>query len=173
MSAIEQFDPALVDGLRRLKLRRIRQLAPEVCQTARTQRWRPEEVLRVLVSEEVKARDESGRLTRLKQAAFPVHKTLASFQVAASSLSQATFDYLASLEWIAAKENACFLGPAGTGKSHLLVALGHDPAGEHLAGTPRRVAHALAGELGWDGGRTEEEVRRFDEEANAEGIGLQ
>src|SRR5438874_2528378 len=26
----------------------------------------------------------------------------------------------------------------------LLVALGHDPAGEHLAGTPRRVAHAYA-----------------------------
>jgi len=125
VSAIEQFDPALVDGLRRLKLRRIRQLAPEVCQTARTQRWRPEEVLRVLVSEEVKARDESGRLTRLKQAAFPVHKTLASFQVAASSLSQATFDYLASLEWLSEHRNLALVGPPGTGKSHLAVALGH------------------------------------------------
>jgi DNA replication protein DnaC len=38
---------------------------------------------------------------------------------------RATFDYLASLEWIAAKENLCLVGPAGTGKSHLLVALGH------------------------------------------------
>jgi len=37
----------------------------------------------------------------------------------------ATFDYLASLEWIAAKEDVCLVGPAGTGKSHLLVALGH------------------------------------------------
>ena len=34
-------------------------------------------------------------------------------------------DYLASLEWIGATENPCLLGPAGTGKSHLLVALGH------------------------------------------------
>jgi IstB-like ATP binding protein len=35
-----------------------------------------------------------------------------------------TLDYLASLEWIAARENLCLVGPAGTGKSHVLVALG-------------------------------------------------
>ncbi len=45
--------------------------------------------------------------------------------MAASSVKAATFDYLASLEWIAARENVCLVGPAGTGKSHLLVALGH------------------------------------------------
>lgn len=43
----------------------------------------------------------------------------------ASSVPQATFDYLASLEWITAAENLCLIGPAGTGKSHLLLALGH------------------------------------------------
>ncbi len=37
----------------------------------------------------------------------------------------ATYDYLASLEWVRAAENVCLIGPAGTGKSHLLVALGH------------------------------------------------
>ena len=35
-----------------------------------------------------------------------------------------TFDYLGSLEWIRAAENLCLIGPAGTGKSHLLLALG-------------------------------------------------
>jgi DNA replication protein DnaC len=34
------------------------------------------------------------------------------------------FDYLASLEWVRAAENLCLIGGAGTGKSHLLVALG-------------------------------------------------
>ena len=34
------------------------------------------------------------------------------------------FDYLASLEWIRATENVCMIGPAGTGKSHTLIALG-------------------------------------------------
>ena len=62
---------------------------------------------------------------RLKAAAFPVAKTLDEFDVAASSVKTATFDYLRSLEWIAARENLCLVGPAGTGKSHLLVALGH------------------------------------------------
>ena len=37
---------------------------------------------------------------------------------------------MTSLEWIRAKENLCLVGPAGTGKSHLLVALGHQ-AVEH------------------------------------------
>ncbi len=41
-----------------------------------------------------------------------------------SSVPKATFAYLASLEWITARENLCLVGPAGTGKSHLLVALG-------------------------------------------------
>ena len=60
----------------------------------------------------------------MRQAAFPVTKTLTEFDVTASSIPQATFDYLASLEWIRGKENTCFIGPAGTGKSHVLVALG-------------------------------------------------
>ena len=42
-----------------------------------------------------------------------------------SSVPQATFDYLASLEWISKSENLCLVGPPGTGKSHLLIALGH------------------------------------------------
>ena len=44
--------------------------------------------------------------------------------MSASSVPRATFDYLTSLEWIRAAENVCLIGPAGTGKSHLLVALG-------------------------------------------------
>ncbi|MGA8044795.1 MAG: ATP-binding protein, partial [Dermatophilaceae bacterium] len=33
--------------------------------------------------------------------------------------------YLTSLEWIRASENLAMIGPAGTGKSHTLIALGH------------------------------------------------
>jgi hypothetical protein len=36
-------------GLRRLKLARIRALAPELLATAKVQRWAPEEVLRTLI----------------------------------------------------------------------------------------------------------------------------
>ncbi len=111
-------------GLRRLKLAAIRRLAPELLVTARTQRWNPEEFLRTLIEAEITARDESNARTRMRQATFPVTKTLGEFDVTASSIPPATFDYLASLEWIRAAENACLIGPAGTGKSHVLVGLG-------------------------------------------------
>ena len=116
--------PDLADGLRRLKLAAMRQLAPELLLTAKTQRWTPEELLRTLVEAEITARDASNARTRLKTAAFPVVKTLDEFDRAASSIPAPTLDYLASLEWITARENLCLVGPPGTGKSHLLVALG-------------------------------------------------
>ena len=116
--------PDLVEGLRRLKLAAMRQLAPELLRTAKTQRWAPEELLRTLVEAEIAARDASNARTRLKNACFPVIKTLDEFDRSASSVTKPTLDYLASLEWVTAKENLCLVGPAGTGKSHLLVALG-------------------------------------------------
>lgn len=116
--------PDLAAGLKRLKLAAMRRLAPELLITARTQRWKPEELLRTLVDAEITARDESNTRTRMRSAAFPVVKTLDEFDVSASSVPRSTFDYLASLEWIRAAENVCLIGPAGTGKSHLLVALG-------------------------------------------------
>ena len=114
----------LNDGLKRLKMAAMRRLAPELLVTARTQRWNPEEFLRTLVDAEITARDESNARTRMRNAAFPVAKTLDEFDVAVSSIPQPTFGYLASLEWIRAAENTCLIGPAGTGKSHVLVALG-------------------------------------------------
>ena len=78
----------------------------------------------------------------MKVAAFPVTKTLEEFDVAATSVERQTFDYLSSLEWVRAKENLCLVGPAGTGKSHLLVALGH-----HAVEVGHRVRYFTATEL--------------------------
>ena len=72
-AAAAPLDDEPVNGLRRLKLRRIRQLAPGFCITARTERWRPEEFLRVLVTEECAARDQQRRAATA-HAAFPVVK---------------------------------------------------------------------------------------------------
>jgi DNA replication protein DnaC len=114
----------LTDGLKRLKMAAMRRLAPQLLVTAKTQRWSPEEFLRTLVEAEITARDASNQQTRMRQAGFPVTKTLDEFDLAASSIPPATFDYLASLEWIRATENLCRIGPAGTGKSHMLLAVG-------------------------------------------------
>lgn len=129
-------------GLKRLKLAKVRAIAPELLQTAKTQRWTPEELLRTLVEAEIAAREASNARARLRAAGFPVAKTLDEFNLKLSSVPQATFDYLASLEWITAAENLCLVGPAGTGKSHLLVALGHA-----AVSTGMRVRYFAAADL--------------------------
>jgi DNA replication protein DnaC len=121
-------DADLEAGLKRLKLAAMRRLAPELLVTARTQRWRPEELLRTLVEAEIAAREASNIANRRRAAGFPVEKSLEEFDVGVSSIPRATFDYLASLEWIRGAENLALVGPAGTGKSHC----------ESHGGRPRR-----------------------------------
>ena len=57
-------------------------------------------------------------------ARFPVDKTLEGFNLAESSISRASHDYLVTLDWIHRADNLCLVGPAGTGKSHYLIGLG-------------------------------------------------
>ena len=112
-------------GLRRLKLATMREIAPELLVTAKTQRWAPEELLRTLVQAEIESRDASNAAARLRAANFPVAKRLEGFDRSISSVPPATLDYLCTLEWIRAGECPVLVGPPGTGKSHLLVGLGH------------------------------------------------
>jgi DNA replication protein DnaC len=114
----------LVESLRRLRLATMREQAADVLHTARTQRWATEDVLRALLEAEIASRDAANRRIRLKQAGFPVPKTLEAFNVPDSSIPRPTFDYIASLEWVDAKENLLLIGPSGTGKSHALVGCG-------------------------------------------------
>ncbi|GAB4266377.1 MAG: hypothetical protein Kow00122_20980 [Thermoleophilia bacterium] len=90
--------PDLERSLKRVRLARIRTIAPEVLLTATTQRWNPEEVLRTLVEAEIAPRDEANLRSREKQAGFPMLRTLDSFKVAESAVPEATFRHLASLE---------------------------------------------------------------------------
>lgn len=111
-------------GLKRLKLSTIRRDGPDVLLTAKTQRWTPEETLRVLVDMEIASRDASNCRHRMTAARFPVVKTLAEFNLAESSIPTASHNYLTTLDWIGRADNVCLVGPAGTGKSHYLIGLG-------------------------------------------------
>ncbi len=134
--------PDLVAGLKRVPLAHFRAVAEEVLQTATTQRWRPEQLLRSLLATEIAGRDAANQTARLKGASFPVEKSFEDFQVSVSSVPPATVDYVASPEWLRARENLCLVGPAGTGKSHLLVAAGRAAV---LAGY--RVKYLIAADL--------------------------
>lgn len=115
----------LLAVLRRMRLPYMRHAAPEVLATARTQRWDPAEVLRVLLQEEVTGRDAATRRQRRKTAGFPTGKTFESWQDVESSIPAPTQAALRTLEWVGRAENLAVAGPSGTGKSHLVEALGH------------------------------------------------
>ena len=111
--------------LRRLRLPYIRRAAPEVVATARSQRWEPAEILRVLLAEEAAGRDQATIAARRRASALPAGKTFDAWDERASPIPPASQHALRTLEWIGRAENLCVCGPSGTGKSHFVEALGH------------------------------------------------
>ncbi len=118
----------LVESLRRLKLSTMREQAAEVLQTARTQRWGAEDVLRTLLDAEIVARDAANRRIRLKQAGFPVPKTLEAFDVPDSSIPRPTFDYIASLSGSTPRRTCSWLDPAEQARATPWWAAAHAPS---------------------------------------------
>jgi DNA replication protein DnaC len=78
-----------------------------------------------LLAAEVDARQTRRRERRIKEAHFPRIKTLSAFNFdAASAVPAATIAALADGGWIDKGEPVVLLGDSGTGKTHLLIALG-------------------------------------------------
>src|SRR5262249_909970 len=118
--------PAELDLLlKRMRLPYFRRAAPEVCATARAQRWDPAEVMRVLLAEEVKGRDAATHAMRRRAAGFPSGKTFEGWWPERSSIPRPPRQGLMTLEWGGRAENLAVCGPSGTGKSHFCEALGH------------------------------------------------
>ncbi len=116
--------PAELDAvLRRMRFPYLRAAAPDVLATARSQRWDPAEVVRILLEAEIKGRDEATRRNHRKMAQLPSGKTFASWREADSSIPPPTQHALMTLEWVTRAENLAVAGPSGTGKSHLAEAL--------------------------------------------------
>jgi DNA replication protein DnaC len=115
----------VVDLLRTLRLPHMRRHAPDVLATAKAQRWEPAEAIRALLTEELAGRNASSVNTRRAAAGFPTGKTFDTWDQTVSSIPEPTQRSLATLEWLDRHENLVVCGPSGTGKSHLLEALGH------------------------------------------------
>ena len=74
---------------------------------------------------EVAARAANVLKARIKQADFPVHKDFDTYDFSAMpALSKPKILELARGEWLDQRANCCFIGNAGTGKTHLAIALG-------------------------------------------------
>lgn len=84
-----------------------------------------EDYLLSLADAEVVVRQSNALSSRIKQAGFPTHKDLDTFDFTAiPSLPKPKVLELVRGEWIGQHENVCLLGGNGTGKTHVALALG-------------------------------------------------
>lgn len=77
--------------------------------------------------------------TPVRMASFPATKTLEDYDFGfASTAPRRRIEQLASLSFVAPRENVVFLGPSGVGKTHLAIALGRKAAKAGIIGPPRK-----------------------------------
>ena len=98
---------------------------PKLADRARSEEWSFEQFAAALLKTEIDSRDSHGGQGRIKHARFPARKTLEEFDFAfQTSVRRDSVLHLGQLDFLAGKENVVLLGPPGTGKTHLAIALG-------------------------------------------------
>ena len=138
---------------------------PKLAERARAEEWSYERFAEALLSTELASpRGLTAASCRIRAARFPARKTLEEFDFPSSArCASRRSSTWASSTSCTRRENVVLLGPPGTGKSHLAIALGIRAC---LAG--QRVVFATATE--WVArladaqrqGRLDEELRRLD-----------
>ena len=148
---------------RALKASRIAALAGALADRARQEGWDYEQYLAQVLHEEVSSRESHGGDARVRAARFPQVKTLDDFDFTFQrSVKRQQIAHLAQLDFLREATNVVFLGPPGTGKTHLSISLGVQAArrGYRVAFA---TAHQWVGRLGTArrAGTLDEELERL------------
>jgi len=116
---------ALRENLKQLRLSTIRKEIDTHIRQAREAGKDYADFLLDLTTVELQHRIENRLKRRMREAKFPIIKTLESFDTeAAGDLDLRLLRHLATCDYLNEKRNIIFMGRSGTGKSHLATALG-------------------------------------------------
>ncbi|WP_030870441.1 IS21-like element helper ATPase IstB [Streptomyces sp. NRRL S-37] len=138
----QQTNSELAFLARALKAPALLDAADRLAERARKESWTHAEYLVACLQREVSARESHGGEARVRAARFPAIKTLEELDVAhLRGLTREQLAHLGTLDFIDGKENVLFLGPPGTGKTHLAIGLG-----VRACQAGHRVAFATAAE---------------------------
>jgi len=109
---------------RALKAPTLRESVTRLAERARAESWTHEEFLVACLQREVSARESHGGEGRIRAARFPARKSLEEFDFDhARGLRREVIAHLGTLDFVTARENVVFLGPPGTGKTHLATGI--------------------------------------------------
>ena len=113
-------------ALRKLRLSGMADVLETRLRQAQTERMAPIDLLSALVADELLRRQDRLFERRTKLASFRDHgKTLDNFDFSFNpKMNRALVYELATARFVAQREDALFVGPPGTGKSHLAQAIG-------------------------------------------------
>ena len=117
-------DSELAHLFRALKAPAAARALPKLADRARSEEWSYERFACTLLQTEHSSREAHGGEGRIKAARLPQRKTLEEFDFSFQrSVKKTLIQHLGQLDFVHAKENVILLGPPGTGKSHLAIAL--------------------------------------------------
>lgn len=109
---------------KQLNLTHLEAALPHVLEAARREQWTYEMLLERALAAELDGREQKASARRLKAARIPGKKTLDGFDFTFQpTLSERRLRELADLSFVRTCTNVVFLGPPGTGKTHLSLAL--------------------------------------------------
>jgi DNA replication protein DnaC len=139
----EAAQAAIEQACRRLRLPTVRGVMDEAVKLAEREQLTYEGFLAELLLAECDDRDRRSTVRRVAAAGFPRQKWLGDFDFDANpNVNSATVHTVAHGDWIRRGDPLCLIGDSGTGKSHLLIALGTSAAEQGF-----RVRYTLATKL--------------------------